>query len=103
MLRAANEAIEAEKRGEHLGSTPWNKTPEDVLDAVFNRFDEPFPPLVLERLATALINLKSPTDRVKAAALLHRYGTLAGTTFIREWSAGTDEGSNLAATILTKT
>ena len=103
LVRAANEAIEAEKRGEHLGSTPWNKTPEDVLDAVFNRFDEPFPPLVLERLATALINLKSPTDRVKAAALLHRYGNLAGTAFLREWAARTDEGSNLAATVLAKT
>jgi len=103
LLRAANEAIEAEKRGEHLGTTSWNKTPEDVLNTVFNQFDEPFPPLVLERLAQALLNLKSPTDRVKAAALLHRYGNPAGTAFLREWAARTDEGSSLAATVLAKT
>jgi hypothetical protein len=103
LLRAAHEAIEAEKRGEDLGTTPWSKTPEDVLDAVFNRFDEPFQPLVLERLAKALPNLKSPTDRVKAAALLHRYGHAAGTAFLREWAARTEEGSSLAATVLAKT
>jgi hypothetical protein len=103
LLRAANEAIEAEKRGEHLGTTSWNKTPEDVLNTVFNQFDEPFPPLVLERLAQALLNLKSLTDRVKAAALLHRYGNPAGTAFLREWAARTDEGSSLAATVLAKT
>ena len=103
LLRAANEAIEEQKRGVDLGTTPWNKTPEDVLDAVFNRFNEPFPPLVLERLAKALPNLKSPTDRVKAAALLHRYGSAAGTAFLREWASRTEEGSSLAATVLAKT
>lgn len=103
LLRAAHEVIEAQKRGEHLGTTNWSKTPEDVLDAVFNRFDEPFQPLVLERLAKALPNLKSPTDRVKAAALLHRYGNAAGTAFLREWAARTEEGSSLAATVLAKT
>lgn len=103
LLRAAHEAIEAGKRGEDLGTTPWSKTPEDVLDAVLNRFDEPFQPLALERLAKAMPNLKSPHDRVRAAALLHRYGNATGTAFLRERAAGTEEGSILAVTVLAKT
>ena len=103
LVRWANAAVEAEKRGEHLGTTDWNKTPEDVLNAVFNQFEEPFPPLVLERLAQALPKLKLATDRVKAAALLHRYGNPIGTAFLRELAGKTEEGSSLAAAVLAKT
>lgn len=103
LVRWANAAVEAEKRGEHLGTTDWNKTPEDVLNAVFNQFEEPFPPLVLERVAQALPKLKLATDRVKAAALLHRYGNPIGTDFLRELAGKTEEGSSLAAAVLAKT
>lgn len=103
LVRWANAAVEAEKRGEHLGTSFWNKTPEDVLNAVFNQFEEPFPPLVLERVAQALPKLKLATDRVKAAALLHRYGKTIGTAFLRELAGKTEEGSSLAATVLAKT
>ena len=103
LVRWANAAVEAEKRGEHLGTSFWNKTPEDVLDALFNRFEEPFHAVALDRLAKALPKLESATDQVKAAALLHRYGKTIGTAFLRELAGKTEEGSSLAATVLAKT
>lgn len=73
---------------------------EQFLAAVFHTLEEPFSEEVLERLLRLFLETQNPGDRLRMAALLHRYGRAPGTEYLLEVGRGDSDGVNAALAIL---
>jgi hypothetical protein len=76
------------------------ESPEQFLAALFQTLEEPFSKDVLERLLRLFLETRNPAERLRMAALLHRYGMAQGTGYLLEVGRGEGDRVNVALAIL---